>query len=448
LPLQLVCWWSPIARFLNRARVLPWLGLAASLLISFGVWHWAENILVPTDTVQALAKGVPIGNNSDLYPRWLGAREVLLHHRDPYGADVTREIQIGFYGRPLNPLKPSDPPFQESFVYPLYVVFLLTPTLTLPFRTAQEIFRWLLLFVTGCSVPLWMYAVGFRPRLLPAITGMVLVLSSYPAVLEFHMQNLAALALFFLAAGAAAAVRNWLVLSGFLLALATVRPDVSGLVILWFLLWTMARWRQRKRLMCSFAGTMTALVIAAEAISPHWIVRFLTAVREYPAYGADPSVLQLFLPSFVAKLVTAALVCVLFALFWHWRKASPGSEDFAWALAWVSAVTIAILPKLAGYNQPLLIPALLVLLAQQDTIWNAGFVPRSLVTVAFGCQLWQWITAIVLSLCSLLMPAARLSAAALVPEYTLFSLSAFTVAAVIAATFSRWRVSYPTWAVA
>lgn len=425
----------------SRARILPWIGLAASLLASFGVWRWAENILVPTHTAQAFAKGVPVGNNSDLYPRWLGAREVLLHHRDPYGADVTREIQTGFYGRPLDPSKPSDPPFQESFVYPLYVVFLMTPTLTLSFQTVQQIFRWLLLCVTGCGVLLWMYAIGFRPKLLSVITGIVLVLSSYPAVLEFHMQNLAALALFFLAAGAAAAARNWLVLSGFLLALATIRPDIAGLVILWFLLWSIARWRERKALMCSFAGTMAALLIAAEAVSPHWIGRFLTAVREYPAYGADPSVLQLFLPSLVAKILECALVCVLFALCWRWRKASAGSEDFAWALAWVSSVTIAILPKLAGYNQLLLLPALLVLLAQRNTIWT-HFVPRSLVTLAFGCQLWQWMSAVVLALCSFLIPAPRLGAVALVPEYTLFSLSALTVTAVIASTFSRWRESY------
>jgi hypothetical protein len=405
------------------------------------VWHWAENVLAPTSTTQALAKGRPIGNNSDLYPRWLGAREVLLHHRDPYGADITREIQIGFYGRPLDPSRPSDPIFQESFVYPLYVVFLLTPSLTLPFRTAQEIFRWLLLFVSGCSVPLWMYATGFRPRALLTITGIVLALSSYPAVLEFHQQNLAALALFFLAAGAAAAVRNWLALSGFLLALATFRPDISGLMIVWFLLWSLGSWKERKRLTYSFVATMTALVLAAQAVSPHWIVEFSTAVREYPAYGADPSVLQLFFPSFLATPLTAALVCVLFALCWHWRKASPGSEDFAWALAWISAVTIAVLPKLAGYNQPLLIPALLVLLAQRHKIWSAGFVPRCFLNLTFGCQLWQWMTALVISLCSLLMPPARLSAAALVPEYTLFGLSALTVAAVIAATFSRSRSS-------
>ncbi|MGA8491296.1 MAG: hypothetical protein WB711_12790 [Terriglobales bacterium] len=388
---------------------------------------------------------MPIGNNSDLYPRWWGAREALLHHRDTYGADVTREIQIGFYGRPLDPLKPSDPPFQESFVYPLYVIFLLTPTLTLPFREVQEIFRWLLLFVIACSVPLWMYAVGFRSPMLSTITGIVLVLSSYPAVLEFHMQNLAALALFFLAAGAAAAVRNWLMLSGFLLALATFKPDVSGLVVLWFLLWSGARWKERKRLLCSFAGTLTALVVAAEAVSPHWIERFLAAVCEYPAYGADPTVVQLFLPSFLARLVTAALVILMCTLGWRWRKAAPGTEDFALALALVSAVTIAILPKLAGYNQPLLLPALLVLLARRAAIWKAGLIPRCLVVVVFVCQLWQWGTAFVLSLGSLVLPAARLSGAALVPEYTLFGLSASTVAAVIALAFFRWQMDKPNW---
>ena len=424
--------------------VLPWLALASSLLVLIGVWRWAESIRIPTNTSQVLARGVPLGNNSDLYPRWLGAREALLHHRNPYGADVTREIQTGFYGRPLDPSKPSDPPFQESFVYPLYVVFLMAPTVTLRFGTVQHIFRWLLLFLTGCSVPLWMDAIGFRLRPLLTITAIVLVMSSFPAVVEFHMENLAAMALFFLAAGAAATAHNWLALSGFLFAFATVKPDISGLVVIWFLLWAVARWRERKRLIYSFAGTMAVLIIAAEAVSPRWIPRFLQAVREYPAYGADPSVVQLFFPSFAGTLVTVALVCALCAVCWYWRKAAPGSEDYAWALAWVSAVTIAILPKAAAYNQPVLLPALLVLLAWRQTIWRAGPIPRSLAKAVVACQSWQWITAIILSLCSLVVPATRLSAAAMVPEYTLFSLSAFTLLTVIAVTYSRWRVTDPS----
>ncbi len=37
---------------------------------------------------------------SDLYPRWYGSRELLLHGRNPYSSDVSREIQVWQRGRP------------------------------------------------------------------------------------------------------------------------------------------------------------------------------------------------------------------------------------------------------------------------------------------------------------------------------------------------------------
>jgi hypothetical protein len=80
--------------------------LAASLLVCWGFWCWASTILVPSNVVFVKTKRIPIGNNSDLYPRWLGAREALLHNRDPYNATVTREIQLGFYGRQIDPSNP------------------------------------------------------------------------------------------------------------------------------------------------------------------------------------------------------------------------------------------------------------------------------------------------------------------------------------------------------
>jgi hypothetical protein len=424
-----------------KGHNLPWIVLVTSLVVCFGVWHWAEVILAPANTHAAQSKGIPIGNNSDLYPRWLGTRGLLLHGRDPYSAEMTREIQVGFYGRALDPLNPHDPPFTESFVYPLYVVFLMAPAAALPFRMAVYVFQWLLLFALALSVPLWMFAVGFRPRGVLVISGMVLVVSTFPAVLEFHQQNLAALVILFLAAAAAAAVHDWLVLSGFLLALATTKPDISSLVIIWLLLWAIGRWPERKRLVWSFVGTMAALLFAAEIIFPHWIGEFLMAVREYPTYGADPPILQLFLPSPLAKLIEGVLICILCLLCWRWRKAAAGSEYFGWSLAWVTAVTIAIIPKLAAYNQPLLIPAILVLLAQREKVWHVGPLTHILVISAFGCQVWQWITALVLSLASLVFPVARLYPGAEVPEYASFSLSALTLAAVVAATFSLRHAS-------
>jgi Glycosyltransferase family 87 len=418
-----------------QGRNFPPLVLAASLLVCFGMWRWAEDIAAPTYTAQALAEGRPIGNNSDLYPRWLGARELLLRGRDPYSAEVTREIQTGFYGRPLNPQSPSDPTDRVAFAYPLYVIFLFAPTVTLPFRTVLEMFRWLLLCAIGCSVPLWMYAVGFRARRLLVISGMVLAVGTFPAVQEFYLQNLTALVLLLLAGSAAATARGWLALSGFLLALSTIKPQLSGLLILWLVLWALGGWRERKWLIWSFVATIAVLLIASEVISPHWIARFLAATREYQAYAADPSIMQALLPSFLARLFSAALVGLLFALCWRWRKVPAGSEVFSWALAWVCTVTLAIIPKLAAYNQVLLIPAFLVLLAQREIIWKAGLIPRALVKCAFACQVWQWAAALTLSLSSLLIPAAKLRPAAQLPLYTSLASWPITLLAVALATF-------------
>lgn len=420
-----------------------WLVLAASLLVSSTFWYWAVHIAAPVTTATALAKGKPLGNNSDLYPRWLGTRELLLHRRDPYSPQVTREIQIGFYGRPLDPRNPSDPTAQESFVYPLYVAFLLAPTVTVPFQTAVVIFRWLLLASIALSVPLWMYAIGLRPKWPWAVSAMVLATSSSAAVAEYFQQNLTALACFLIAAAAAATVRNWQMLSGFLLALATVKPDTAGPLILWFLLWALADWRQRRRLIWSFTGTLASLLLAAQAVSPHWIGRFLAAVREYPTYGTDPSILQVLLPSWLARVVEAGLILASIFVCWSWKKAAAGSEQFGRAVALAGTVTLAILPKLAAYNELLLIPALLVLAARYRKIMSLGLMPRAMTKGAFACLIWQWLAAMVLCICSLWLPAARLRAAAQIPDYTSLALGPLTLAAVILTTFPHGVKTIP-----
>lgn len=412
----------------------PWFLLAVSTIVTLGVWHWAKTILVPAYTAKVLAEKRPVGNNSDLYPRWLGAREMLLHGRDPYGADVTREIQTGFYGRPLDPQNSSDPTARESFVYPLYVVFLLAPTVTWSFHTVAEVVRWLLLASIACSVPLWMVALKIRPRWPLMIAATLLALGSYPAVEEYFQQNLTALVIFFLAAAAAAASRNWLTLSGFLLALATVKPDTTGLVILWFLLWVTGNWKQRNRLFWSFTVTMAALLLSTEAMSPGWISRFAAAVREYPAYGTDPNILQVLLRSQVAEFLGLVLIVLLIGICWRWRKAAPDSKQFGRALAWVAAVTLVVLPKLAAYNQLLLIPALLVLARGYSRFPSTGFLRRTMTKGAFACQIWQWLAATALSVCSLLFSAARLRAVAEAPMYTLLALPPLTLLAVFSCT--------------
>jgi len=424
-------------RLRSHRRYLPQFVLAGSLLICFGVWRWAETILIPSNTFSAQAKGIPIGNNSDLYPRWLGARETLLHGRDPYSAEVTRDIQLGFYGRQLDPNNSSDPTDQVGFAYPLYVIFLLAPTVNLPFQTVLEIFQWLCLLSLAGSVPLWMRATGVRKTPMFTLAGMVLAVSSFPAVQEFHMQNLTALVVLLLAAAATSAVRGWLALSGFLLALSTIKPQLSGAFVFFFMLWATAQWAKRQRLFWSFVVSLVALVVAAERVSPGWVGRFLMVVRAYRGYAGDPSILQALLPAWLAKLVAAALVALCVYSCWRWRNAAAGTRQFGWALAWVAALPLALIPKLAAYNHALLIPALLVLLSRHKAVFKAGLMARALTKGAFACLLWQWMTAVILALASLLVAGSRLRPLAGVPEYTLLALPPVTILAVIVTTLSR-----------
>src|SRR6266566_2986438 len=104
------------------------IGLLIALLLAGSMLWYVQNLLIPYQQADAALHGRPRGNLSDLYPRWLGTRELLLHHRNPYSAEVTREIQIGYYGRPLDADRAEDPKDQQGFAYPVYVAFFLAPT--------------------------------------------------------------------------------------------------------------------------------------------------------------------------------------------------------------------------------------------------------------------------------------------------------------------------------
>src|SRR4029077_330737 len=124
---------------IERMRFRVWLVL--SVLVSGITWLYVHRILGPwADNVDLKKNGVT--QRGDLYPRWLGTRELLLRRANPYGPEVSREIQIAFYGHPVaqDNLEPGHKVVDEQrFVYPLYVVFLMAPTVYSDFADVQ---RW------------------------------------------------------------------------------------------------------------------------------------------------------------------------------------------------------------------------------------------------------------------------------------------------------------------
>jgi hypothetical protein len=199
-------------------------------------------------------------------------------------------------------------------------------------------------------------------------------------------------------------VMNRPILAGFVLAWATIKPQLVWLLLLWLMIWTLADWRRRYRWAVSFLVTMAVLFVASEWYLPHWIPRFLQAVREYQNYTDPVSVLDKLIPapwSWLARILALAAT-VHFA--WKNRRLTPDAPAFAATVSLALAVTATVIPSYALYNQAMLLPALLILVRERHLIWHRNRLSRLLLSLAVMLLLWPWLASIALAGFSLVRP--------------------------------------------
>ncbi len=396
-----------------------WAVVVPALVLALSMGYYILGVLIPMQVREAQTSGTPRGNLSDLYPRWLGAKELLEQGRDPYSAAVTRDIQIGYYGRLLDPQRPGDPHDQQGFAYPIYVAFLLAPTLGLPFTLVQPVSIWLLLGLTVLSVPLWAYALRTRlggPALL-AVT--LLTLGSFPTGQGLALQQLSLLVAVLLAGVAALLTAGRLVPAGVLLALATIKPQVALPLVAWLALWTLSDWRTRRGLALGCGATMALLLGGAEWVSPGWVGRFLAALTDYQHYTGGRSLVDTLLLTPVGGAAASVVLIAAGAFICLWvRHAAAGTSGYNLALALVPAVTLAIIPTWAPYNQLLLLPAVLLLLDRRAQLWAGDRLTRYLVLAAGFMIAWPWVATLGLTLAAAVLPAITVQRGWTIPLWT------------------------------
>ena len=408
-----------------------WLLLAAALF-AVGMWTYADRVLIPYQKADAAAHDRPRGNLSDLYPRWVGARELLLHGRDPYSPEVTREIQVGFYGRPLDPSRPDDPGDQEGFAYPVYVVFCLAPTIGLPFAILQKACYWLLFFLTCATTLLWLRILRRSAPLWMQIGLLALTLGS-PAVMQgLKLRQMTLLVAGLLAIAITLLVADYPVAAGFFLAWASIKPQLVVLLLFWLALWTLGDWRRRYRLAVSFLATMTVLVAASEWYLPHWIPRFWRAIHEYEHYTASASVMDnLFGAPWSWALELLACAAVM-GVCWKERRRAASTGSFVFTLSLALATTILIVPTCANYNQVLVIPALLVLAKERRTIWRRSIANRALFVLTGSLVLWPWLSSTALAGLSFVLPQPTVERGWAIPFWTVIQIPMAAAALMLA----------------
>jgi len=403
---------------------------ALAAVASASTWFYANRILKAQQLADAAAHARPRGNLSDLYPRWLGARELLKRNHNPYSPEITREIQLGYYGRPLDPARSADPRSdepkdQQGFAYPAYVVFLLAPTVGLPFETVQFAFRWILIALAVITVLLWLRVLQWKASCESAVIFAMLAVGWLPMVQGIKLQQLSLLVAGLLAACAACLSAGWLFLAGGLLALATIKPQLAWPLVLWLLVWAGSDWRTRRRFIFGFGIVMLLLLGGAELVLPGWLWMFLNAIRQYHQYTQNESVLVWLFGGVAGHIAEAASVLVCGLYLSRVRMEPATTAAFGRSLSVVLALTALIVPMFAPYNQVLLIPAILSLLHSArsgEPILPAIRLAR---TIGGIFVIWPWIATLGLSAAYLWLTPELRQKIYLLPFYSNFMVPVF-----------------------
>jgi hypothetical protein len=376
--------------------------LLAAAVLACSMWFFVARVWAP-----------PLQSHfSDLYPRWYGSRALLVDHRDPYSAAVTSEIQTLAYGRAAHPGESRD---EERFAYPLYIALLLAPTVGLPFARVESVFLFLLPVLAVISVLLWVAMLGWRcPK---ATLGALVLLSlgNFPMLESIYLEQPALLAAALLAGAGAALASGRMGLAGALLALATIKPQLSVPLAIWLLLWACWEWRSRARLVLSFALTMLVLAGVSELLLPGWATEFLAGLAAYQHYTGNFSILTLLFSNLGTAFAGIGLAGALALVAWQMRLESAGSDRFNYGFVMVLTVTVVAMPTLYPTGQVVLLPAIFLLLQHRQPVWAAGRARRLGLVAVFSLIAWPWVGSLAYLLASLAVPLSSLRRLWIVP---------------------------------
>lgn len=394
----------------DKLKKKPFLLLLSAVLLAFSMWFFVERVWAPPEGTHL----------SDLYSRWYGSRELLLHGRDPYGSAVTREVQIWAYGHPVDPEHPEGTRDEDRFAYPVYVAFILAPTVGLPFAEVQTVFRAVLPLLALATIFLWIFMLRWHCRLPELGVAIFLSFGCFPMLESIYLQQPVLLSAVFLAGAGAALTAEWLGVAGVLLALATIKPQLVLVLSLWLLVWAFCDWQARKKLIWGFVLTMIVLVGGGEILLPGWIGKFAAGAVSYRSYTGSASILTLLFTKFGGGSAQAILLVALAFVAWRLRHETAGSLHFHFVFCAVLVTTLVVIPTIYPTGQVVLLPAVFFLQQNFARFWNLGRAARLGYVAAWSLVGWQWAGSLACTLAGLFMPISAIRRWWLVPLDTIF----------------------------
>jgi hypothetical protein len=214
--------------------------------------------------------------------------------------------------------------------------------------------------------------------------------------------------------------------------MAAIKPQLVVVPVAVLGIWSLGNWRERQRIVWSFAITMLLMVLGGEALLPGWISRFRAGSAEYLRYtGGGKSVLDVELSPVVGRIVAVLLAALLIYVAWQLRRAAVRSAEFRWLVAFTMATTLMVIPMFAPYNQVLLVPVFMVIAMEIGRLWAEGPVCRFFVVLTAASVTWPWIAAAGLLTGLLFLPGVVVQKEWTVPLFTNFFIPTLSLGLVL-----------------
>lgn len=272
---------------------------------------------------------------------WNAGRALWLDHLTPYSDEIIQQNQIMIYRRLA---KPDEDQF--VFAYPIYSLLIMLPFSWMPIDWSQSFwlaFTLLLLF----SIFYYSFSSSLKriifsyPLFLPVFLGLVVGNFNIPVSLFLI------LILSFLFTGRIRA-RGIQILSGILLAWATIKPQFIWAYLLFILLYIIKQkyWAA----FISFISSFVVFVGGMMVIRPGWIGEWLQFVVKNDNYTKGVPTINYVLSAFFSPPLLNYIVPVILFIFfilsvilaWKWWK---GKVNLFSMIIWCGFITYLVHPS-------------------------------------------------------------------------------------------------------
>ncbi len=270
----------------------------------------------------------PYPGFNDFMTPWEASRSYFEDGLSPYSAETSLNIQTRLYGRAA---LPDEQP--NHFAYPFYALFLTLPLIGLDYAWATAIWMVLCEICLVGAVLLLLEVFRWRPN--PLLLGMLLIFSlfAYPGARGLVLGQVSHVVYFLQVFTVWAMVKDRQGWAGAALALSTLKPQMSVLLVPLVLLWALTT--RRLRLVTAFTSVMVALLAVSFLLEPDWVRGFISQLTLYPTYievSTPAWVITQYLLNLGSGGEILANLILLAVMLFTWGSGLRSPEKFLWAL--------------------------------------------------------------------------------------------------------------------